>query len=75
MPDYKVVIETIYSTSEDVDPDELCDKITDSLESVDMEFSYSSDITPYESQDREEPVDVEVNCDTITLVTVTRLED
>lgn len=76
MPDYRVQIDTIWSTTEDVEPDELHDYITELLEDVDLEFEYRSIITPDgEFQTREKNVDVGVNCDTITLVTVTRLED
>lgn len=75
MPDYRVQIDTIWSTTEDVEPDELRDHITELLEEVDLEFDYRSTITPDgEFQTREKNVDVGVNCDTIRQLVVERMD-
>ena len=75
MPDYRVVVDLVYSTTEEVDIDELHDAIMENLESVDLEFEYSSTYDLTSGEDREDPLIVGVNADVIRSIELNLVEE
>lgn len=75
MPEWRVTITFYYATDEDIDEDYLHDAIVDSFDTIDLEFDTEVPLYDEKGDETGETRTVNVNCDNVRDVEVTKVGD